>query len=89
MGVLFDVRAGGQVFNAATGNWANRADGRVLGTLVNDGNFNSTNLLTNVGRGYDGDSVSPRLGVVWQPVRAQQVCHAGPTWQGSSPVSPR
>ena len=44
MGVLFDVRAGGQVFNAATGNWANRADGRVLGTLVNDGNFNSTNL---------------------------------------------
>lgn len=31
--------------------------------------FNSTNLLTNVGRGYDGDSVSPRLGAVWQPVR--------------------
>ena len=31
--------------------------------------FHSTNLLTKVGRGYDGDSVSPRLGVVWQPVR--------------------
>lgn len=31
--------------------------------------FHSTNLLTNVGRGYDGDAVSPRLGVVWQPVR--------------------
>ena len=43
-GVLFDVMAGGQVSNAATGNWANRADGRVLGTLVNEGSFNSTNL---------------------------------------------
>lgn len=31
--------------------------------------FDSTNLLTSVGRGYSGDSVSPRLGVVWQPVR--------------------
>ncbi len=31
--------------------------------------FDSTNLLTSVGRGYSGNSVSPRLGVVWQPVR--------------------
>ncbi len=32
--------------------------------------FRSTNKLTEASRGYDGDSVSPRLGVVWQPARA-------------------
>lgn len=43
---------------------------KVLAGLRHDRfDFHSTNLLTNVGRGYDGDSVSPRLGVVWQPVR--------------------
>lgn len=35
--------------------------------------FHSTNLLTSAGRGYDGDSVSPRLGVVWQPVREHSI----------------
>ena len=33
--------------------------------------FHTTNNLTGANRGYSGNSVSPRLGVIWQPTRTQ------------------
>ncbi len=35
--------------------------------------FHSTNYVTGLARGYDGQSTSPRVGVVWQPVATQSL----------------
>jgi iron complex outermembrane receptor protein len=41
----------------------------LLGARHDSFDFGSTNLLTNAGRSYSGNSVSPRAGLVWQPVQ--------------------
>lgn len=43
----------------------------LLGGRYDRFDFHSTNLLTNQGRGYSGNSFSPRAGVVWQPTATQ------------------
>lgn len=41
----------------------------LLGARYDNFDFNSTNQLNNASRSTDGHSVSPRAGLVWQPVR--------------------
>lgn len=43
----------------------------LLGGRYDRFDFHSTNLLTSQGRGYSGNSFSPRAGVVWQPTSTQ------------------
>ena len=45
----------------------------LLGGRYDKFDFHSTNLLTSQGRGYSGNSFSPRAGVVWQPTPTQSV----------------